>query len=31
VFARRLDRLGLRLGFPDPLIGLVTALAADRA
>ncbi len=29
VFARRLDRLGLRFGFPEPLIGLLTALAAD--
>ena len=29
VFARRLDRLGLRFGFPEALIGLLTALAAD--
>jgi cation:H+ antiporter len=28
-FASRLDRLGLRLGFPEALIGLLTALAAD--
>lgn len=28
-FARRLDRLGIRLGFPEALIGLLTALAAD--
>jgi cation:H+ antiporter len=29
VFARRLDRLGVRFGFPEALIGLLTALAAD--
>jgi cation:H+ antiporter len=29
LFARRLDRLGVRLGFPEALIGLLTALAAD--
>ena len=29
VFARRLDRIGVRFGFPEPLIGLLTALAAD--
>ncbi len=29
LFARRLDSLGLRLGFPEALIGLLTALAAD--
>jgi cation:H+ antiporter len=29
VFARRLDRLGLRLGLPETLLGLLTALAAD--
>jgi cation:H+ antiporter len=28
-FARRLDRLGTRLGFSEALIGLLTALAAD--
>ena len=28
-FARRLDRLGTKLGLPEPLIGLLTALAAD--
>jgi cation:H+ antiporter len=28
-FARRLDRLGVRFGFPEALIGLLTALAAD--
>jgi cation:H+ antiporter len=28
-FARRLDRLGIRLSFPEALIGLLTALAAD--
>jgi cation:H+ antiporter len=28
-FARRLDRLGLRLGLPETLLGLLTALAAD--
>jgi cation:H+ antiporter len=29
LFARRLDRLGVRLSFPETLIGLLTALAAD--
>lgn len=29
LFARRLDRLGSRFGFPEALIGLLTALAAD--
>jgi cation:H+ antiporter len=29
LFARRLDRLGLKFGFPEALIGLLTALAAD--
>jgi len=29
VFARRLDRLGVRFGFPEALIGLLTAVAAD--
>jgi cation:H+ antiporter len=29
LFARRLDRLGVRLGFPEAVIGLLTALAAD--
>lgn len=29
LFARRLDRLGVRFGFPETLIGLLTALAAD--
>ena len=29
LFARRLDRLGARLGFPEALVGLLTALAAD--
>ena len=29
VFARRLDRIGVRFGFPEPLIGLLTAVAAD--
>jgi cation:H+ antiporter len=29
LFARRLDRLGTRFGFPEALIGLLTALAAD--
>jgi cation:H+ antiporter len=29
LFARRLDRLGVRLRFPEALIGLLTALAAD--
>jgi cation:H+ antiporter len=28
-FARRLDRLGVRLGLPEALVGLLTALAAD--
>src|SRR5437899_8185366 len=28
-FARRLDQLGVRFGFPEALIGLLTALAAD--
>ncbi len=28
-FARRLDRLGVRFGFPEAMIGLLTALAAD--
>ncbi len=28
-FARRLDRLGVRFGFPEALIGLLTAVAAD--
>jgi cation:H+ antiporter len=28
-FARRLDHVGLRLGLPEALLGLVTALAAD--
>src|SRR5437763_5452956 len=28
-FAVRLDRLGVRFGFPEALIGLLTALAAD--
>jgi cation:H+ antiporter len=28
-FARRLDHLGLRLGLPEALLGLLTALAAD--
>ena len=28
-FARRLDRLGVRFGFPEALIGLLTAIAAD--
>jgi cation:H+ antiporter len=28
-FARRLDRLGLAFGFPEALLGLLTALAAD--
>lgn len=28
-FARRLDRLGIRFGLPEVLIGLLTALAAD--
>ena len=27
--ARRLDRLGVRVGFPESLIGLLTAVAAD--
>ena len=29
LFARRLDRVGLRLGLPETLLGLLTALAAD--
>jgi cation:H+ antiporter len=29
LFARRLDRLGVRFGFPEVVIGLLTALAAD--
>jgi cation:H+ antiporter len=29
VFARRLDHIGLRLGMPEALLGLLTALAAD--
>jgi cation:H+ antiporter len=29
VFARRLDRVGLRLGLPETLLGLLTALASD--
>lgn len=29
VFARRLDKLGLRFGLPEAVIGLFTALAAD--
>src|SRR5579872_2079817 len=29
LFARRLDWLGVRFGFPEALIGLLTALAAD--
>ena len=29
LFARRLDRLGMRFGLPEALIGLLTALAAD--
>lgn len=29
LFARRLDRLGVKFGFPEALIGLLTALAAD--
>jgi len=29
VFARRLDRVGLRLGLPETILGLLTALAAD--
>src|SRR6478672_6989563 len=28
-FARRLDHVGLRLGLPETLLGLLTALAAD--
>ena len=28
-FARRLDRVGLRLGLPETVLGLLTALAAD--
>lgn len=29
VFARALDRLGLKVGLAEPLLGLLTALAAD--
>src|ERR1700758_5344427 len=29
VFARQLDRIGLRLGLPEAVLGLLTALAAD--
>jgi cation:H+ antiporter len=29
IFARRLDHVGLRLGLPEALLGLLTALAAD--
>src|SRR5436853_138721 len=29
VFARRLDQIGLQLGLPETLLGLLTALAAD--
>jgi cation:H+ antiporter len=29
LFARRLDHIGLRLGLPEALLGLLTALAAD--
>ncbi len=29
VFAGRLDHIGLRLGLPETLLGLLTALAAD--
>jgi cation:H+ antiporter len=29
MFAHRLDRLGVRFGFPEALVGLLTALAAD--
>src|SRR4051794_2630706 len=29
VFAGRLDHIGMRLGFPEALLGLLTALAAD--
>jgi cation:H+ antiporter len=29
LFARRLDTLGVRFGFPEALVGLLTALAAD--
>jgi cation:H+ antiporter len=29
LFARRLDHLGVRFGFPEAVIGLLTALAAD--
>ena len=29
VFAGRLDHIGLRLGFPEAMLGLLTALAAD--
>jgi cation:H+ antiporter len=28
-FARRLDRVGVRVGFPEALVGFLTALAAD--
>src|ERR1700733_9712168 len=30
-FARRLDRVGSRLGLPEAVLGLLTALAADGA
>src|SRR5881394_2085706 len=29
VFARRLDHIGMRLGLPEAILGLLTALAAD--
>jgi len=29
LFARRLDRLGVRFGLPEAVVGLLTALAAD--
>ncbi len=29
LFARRLDRLGTRFGFPEALVGVLTAVAAD--
>src|SRR5690348_3023338 len=29
LFAQRLDHIGLRLGLPETLLGLLTALAAD--
>ena len=29
VFASRLDRIGLRLGMPEAILGVLTALAAD--